>query len=643
MVARCKLFLLLLAGLLSVTAPAQRIIGYRAVLLPDSTQAVYRKYDNGTLVRVANLPTDAQRGRFGGRVLLPYALETQPGVLNWSQFGTNKYFSPGFKFNIDLVGPFTTAERRSFGVNLFSNLVQPEAEKASFPWGDGIRAIFEQNILAGPIAGTNFGEKSLAEVEAELWNNCPALGYGNDNANQYVYFNFEVGVFWKKGSYLNNGTWEAKKNTSILCESDGQVRTLEQLDQQGRWDAEERVRIQHRYALIDAITRRKSKPGIKISWATGLYSQLYPNLDVVNSHGLPFEGNCDVSHIGGDNQGNITLNGRQYTLTGNIHGREDFQMGYNYLYNFDISRADYNDIWRDHKPGTQNYPYLWSKMRTIHIVAFEKAYWQLIRGTMQARFGRTWPIMRLSAPVYEGDGGIVDNNYANIEATRIPFAAMQRPTPPYIDQPKILQPPYLWYSRYVTWRFMEGDQGPGSGFYLFPINPGEILGDLSQYPDFKTVLHCYTALFQARHDMQPYETLIPGSNQIEDPLVQLRQTGAYASYTGTEAFAYHGGVTDTERPAYSIRWKLQADGSYRVLVLGGMNQDWTAERVDNIQAPNGALNGATFAIKLRGPAAHVYEFIVGAGEINQTYTAQFMAQTLWEKAGYAGRVGSATN
>jgi len=644
MAAQSKSFLSFLLALLLGAAPAlvaQNILGYRAARLPDSTVAVYRVYDNGTQVRVARLPSDASRGRFAGRALLPYALETTPGQLNLNQFGLNKYFSPNYRFSVDLPGPFTVAQRRAQGVTLFSNLTQPESEKTTFPYGDGIRAVFEQNVLQGVLVGTGFAESDLATVESILQTTCPQVGAGNEVGNKYIYFNFEIGVFWKKESYLNKGTWEAKKLTSIVCESDGVTRTLEQLDASGLWPAEERVRIQNRYGLVNAITRQKSVAGTMISWATGLYGQLYPNLAVATQTSIPFEGTCDVSHIGGNAQGQITLNGRSYTLTGNMYEHEDFQMAYNYLYNFDITRADYNDIWVNKLPGTQNYPYLWGKIAPMHIVAFEKGYWQLLRYRMNARFSRYWPTMRLMAPVYEANAaGIVDGQYQNPEAARIPFAAMQETGG--ADQPKILQPPYLWYSRYITHRFLEGDGGAGSGFYMFPINPSQIWGDLSQWANFKTVLHCYTALYQARNDMQPYERFFAGSTLVEDPQVYNPVTTAYDTYNGTQAFAYDGGVTGTRRPAYSIRYKVQADGSYRVLVLGGMVQNWTDERTDIISVV-GNLNNAKFSIKLRGPAAHVYEFVVPAGESNQTYTANFSAQTQWEKPGYGGRVGAATN
>ena len=55
--------------------------------------------------------------------------------------------------------------------------------------------------------------------------------------------------------------------------------------------------------------------------------------------------------------------------------------------------------------------------------------------------------------------------------------------------------------------------------------------------------------------------------------------------------------------------------------------------------PGGLLNGNQFRIKLRGPAAQVFEFVVSNQDTDQIYEATPTPQFGFEQAGYAGRVG----
>ena len=87
-----------------------------------------------------------------------------------------------------------------------------------------------------------------------------------------------------------------------------------------------------------------------------------------------------------------------------------------------------------------------------------------------------------------------------------------------------------------------------------------------------------------------------------------------------------------------LRYKKTETG-WRVVILGGMNQGWTAERTDVVRVPGSGLNGNSFRVKLRGPSAQVYVFDVKASDKNQYYDAVPMANPSWEKPGYAGRVG----
>ncbi len=66
-------------------------------------------------------------------------------------------------------------------------------------------------------------------------------------------------------------------------------------------------------------------------------------------------------------------------------------------------------------------------------------------------------------------------------------------------------------------------------------------------------------------------------------------------------------------------------------------QNWTDERMDLVRVPGG-LNGNQFRIKLRGPSAQVYEFLVKSSDSNQVYEALPAATPAWEKSGYIGQL-----
>ena len=638
--------LLLLNGLVGpVSSQAQT--RYKATMASDGvTQIVRKESVPGTGVFdvvVSRLPSDAVRAKIGGRTLLPYAPEAVQ-TFNPSQFGSGKYYSPSFGFSVDFnPGSLTPAQRKLQGVNLFNFWSVSLAEKQALAYGDGMLYLTE-NGLHGPLEGAGYYESSLAQYEAYIRNTMPACGYGDDAGAKLLVFNIEQSNGWGRGNYGANShwpSWASSKDKVVTCESDGVVRTLEQIDNLNLWDVETQVRRANRLIIAFKVARDKGKPGLKIIYGASMYQGL-PRLDFQNNGGIFQPGNANVTFINsGAGSGNITLNGRSYTgVSGSHWSQEDAMNGYYYLFNFDISRADYNDIWVNKLAGTQNYPYIWSKIKLRHIVADEKGFLQLNRARMMSNQGSKRGILRMQEPIYEADAaGVVDGTFP-AEIHRIPFVELQPNVTGNSEAPKIQQPPYLNYSRYCVTRFMAGND-PGWGYYMFPADAAKVRIDLSATPYFNHHLHNYTALYQARADMQPYETFYTGSTLVEDPEVQLNQTGSFSAYDGTAAYNYSDGTLGTQKPAYMLRYKATSTG-WRVVILGGMNQDWTAERTDIVRVP-GALNNNQFRIKLRGPAAQVYEFSVKNTDTGQTYDALPVATPSWEKPGYAGRVGAATS
>ncbi|UHG93429.1 hypothetical protein [Spirosoma oryzicola] len=640
-----KKLTLLWCLLATLVSQAQTITGHRASTLVDGTQLVYRLYSDGSKVLVDHLPPDAVRSRSAGRTLIPYAPEGR-GEFNPAQFGTGKYYSPTFRFSVDFAGLATKQQRLDYGINTFNDYAVEASTRSQYSPGEGQAYITESGIHH-TLEGAAFYENDLQTYYNMIWSRCPSYGYGDLAFMKYLALNIETSSDWGFGIYGTGQywpSWESSKNHLVKCETDGVTRTVEQIRNMGDswWQNETQIRRTNRYRLCMLVVKEKAHPDCKITFGASPY-QGRPRMDFKNGNGIFAEGRCDVSHIGGDSQGNITLNNpdggqRTYKLTGSHYDVEDFLMGYYYLFNFDIGGQDYQDIWVNKKAGTQSLPYLWSKMKTVHIVADEKGYIQLNRKKMMDRQGKYRPFWRMMEPMYEGDGGFVDGAYP-ATAQRMPFDYIQNPGG--YETPKVWQPPYMTYSRYAVTRFFAGNEQDW-GFYVFPTSPQFVRGDFKSMPLYNHELHTYTAIFQARADMQPLERFYTGSTLIENPEVQVGGSGGFSAYDGTDAYNYSDGTYGVQKPAYLLRYKATATG-WQVYILGGMNQGWTDERTDIVRVPGGLLNNNQFKVKLRGPGAQVYEFTVNSSDTNQTYEALPAAQTLWEKAGYSGRIGSAQN
>ncbi|WP_298607985.1 hypothetical protein, partial [uncultured Spirosoma sp.] len=621
---------------------------YRTSVL-NGQSIVLACYSDGSTQRLSELPAGVTVSRKGGLIRLPYTPEAK-GVYTPEQFGQDKYYSPTFRFCLDWnPGGKSVAERKRLGINCFNHWTLSDQDKAALPFGDGILYLTESG-LHGDYEGALYYEKTLKEYEARIWSTMPSCGYGADAGVKLLIFNIEQSNGWSQGNYGANShwpSWESSKSHVIVLESQTGSMTLEQLAATpGLMAQEEAVRRANRRIIMHKVAKAKGRPGLLTSDGSSMYQSL-PRVDFAdNSHGIFLDGFADVSKIGGSN-GTITFTGSDYSRTytgvsGSHWAQQDVMDGYYYLFDKDLEKADYQAIFQNKISETQNYPYLWGKIRPRHIVADEKGYIQLNRKRMQNRLGKLQPFLRQVEPQYEGDGiglyvnGVYNNEYVN---SRIPFADLQPTVTGNGEAPKVWQEPGMQYSRYIVTRFFAGNEADW-GFYLFP--PGDVSkvkDPLSATPVFNHHLHGITALFHARADLQPFERWFEGSTLVEDPEVQIGGNGSFLAYDGTTAYNYSDGKVGVQKPAFMLRWKEEGT-KWRVLIMGGMNQGHTDERTDVIRVPGGLLNGNKFSVKLIGPYAHVFEVVVQKADIGQTYEVLPIVNTDWLRPGYAARTAA---
>ncbi|QJW90140.1 hypothetical protein HNV11_12505 [Spirosoma taeanense] len=584
-----------------------------------------------------------------------YRLEAKR-VLDADQFGRNKYYSPNYRFSVDFNPMQSVAERRAQGVNLFSTWAHTEAEYNNLPFGDGFVYATEYG-LHGPLEGAGYFERSLAAVEAHY----QSLQSISGAQKGYWVANIENSNEWMPGSYdapmpgypyggYGRGKfpepWSSARKKTITLESTGEPNvTLETLAARGfaAWNREMITRRTNRIVLMLEIARRRSPAGAWIAYGASMY-QGEPKLSNAYSTSVFQDGYADVSHIGGDADGNITLNGRRYQIKGDIYSHETFHLDYYYQFNFRMDKEEYTDIWINRNPTKQNYPAIWAAIKPRHVVADQKGHWQANRYRMKNRPGQSVRgTVCMRELQYEADkAGYVEGvPYPNDLIARVPPTMntgcldFLNGGDPCDDQPKIWIPPYEMYSYYAVHRFLEGGT-PGAGFHIFHA-PARF--DPNREAGYNHEYHAVTALFQARNELQPYEKFFDSSTLVEDPEIQIGGRGAWSAYDGIQAYNYDGkGKYGPQKPAYSLRFQPTATG-YQVLILGGMNQGWTDERTDNVryQFP-GMAEPVVFSVRLRGPAAQFFEFNVNKTDAGQIYTALPPAISASEKAGYAGRI-----
>lgn len=628
----------ILLGLLFLLAsfPLQAQTVYKRLILASGDTITYRVGANGIFDQVQYVPKDGVRSRLGIRLLNSYTPEAKRSFAP-QQFGSGKYYDTTYRFSMDFNPTLLSLNQlKLYGVNMFSRFIGTETEYGNLPPPQK-RYYQTENELHGPYEGAGYYESSLATLESWYYNHIPS------NVGHLI-FNIETSNEWTKWRYDEGSgqhgydSWNTAKSRTIVSERTGETMTLEQLWNSGQWDAEQTVRRANRNALAMSIGRSRNH---WVSHGTAMY-QGEPKAGALSSTDVFMGGTADVSHIGGDGGGNITLNGHAYTgLNKNVYAYENAQLDYFYFFFFDIARGDYNDIWVNKLPSTQNYPYVWSKIKPEHIVAKEKGHYEALLYRMQNSSGQSVRgVVRMQELIYEANAaGMVDNTYVPAnnggEIFRIPFTELQNTinVGDFHETPKVWLPPYLLYSTYVVSRFISGHT-PGSGFHLWN-DPGHVRYGGTTSNDYNQEFHSAGSLLQARADLQPYETFYPGSTLVLNPEVQLNQTGSWSSYTGVDAYALGAdGSRGTQKPAYLLRYKATTSG-WQVVIVGGMNQDWSTSRTDLIRVPS-ALGGNQFRVKLTGPSAHVFEFSVSSSDSGQTYDATNIISS--SKAGYAGRI-----
>ncbi|GAB2538434.1 hypothetical protein [Spirosoma aerophilum] len=583
------------------------------------------------------LPAGKPGSRSGVQLLNAYRPEPA-GQFHPEQFG-EKIYSDNFKFSVDFAGERGIAARRAVGENLFQLSSLNEAQKQELAFGDGFLYMTESGIH-GELEGAGYFESSLQEYYTYIYNRIPALGgNGPDNSVGIGAFDIETSNYWSKSSYTGTRffpAWESRKKKRIICEFDGKTRSLEELDAQGLMEREQNVRRGNRVALLFALVRERARPGVKLSYGPSMY-QGQPNLDALTNMTPFLESFPDVRYIGGKPDGTITLrrpNGgtATYVLKGSQYENEDIMMGYYYLFHFDISGADFREIWMKN-PTKKTYSDLWTAIKPWDIVADEKGFLQMNRDFMVRKYGKPHPIIRMWEPVYEDNtAGVVDGVFGNTTAARVPFPHLktERIAKENGDVPKVWQAPYLAYSRYMVTRFFAGDE-PGWGVHIFPSGSSVRLSGVDSYQHF---LHPYTSVYQARADMQPLESWFAGSTLIEDPEVKMNGSTQWVAYTGAQAHGYHSGKMDPPKPAAMLRWKANETGGHTVYILIGIKQGFGESSTHLIRVPNGGLNGTVFKTTIYGPSAHLFRFDIPASERGQIY----MASSVNPPAGYAGLV-----
>ncbi|UFH52267.1 hypothetical protein [Spirosoma sp. KNUC1025] len=386
----------ILWALLSVWPAIAQPTRYKLTQSQNSTQIISKESTPGSNKFdqvVSTLPAEIAQGRKGGRLLMPYAPEPK-GQINMTQFGTGKYYSPNFHFCMDMLGNKSVNERKAVGINSFTTWsVKPE-HKSQLVYGEEMHYATE-NFL-GSLRNANFYINTLQEFFDKAWPLVPALGYGDMANTKYLVYDIESSLWlnagnaeegplpgWRDAGYFSkqgnsNGNWHDVKKKTIQLEGSKGTITLEQLAARGQdgWMSELYTRRANRLALLLEIARLKGKPGTKVAEGSSM-AQGEPRVDFEKGTGLFFEGNCNAANVGGDSQGNLTFNkpgGGKVTirLNGSFYDHEDFNQAYWYRFDPDFDPWDKEAIFDQHKAGTQTYPYLWSKIKPIHIVGLEK-------------------------------------------------------------------------------------------------------------------------------------------------------------------------------------------------------------------------------------------------------------------------------
>ena len=635
---------------------------YETALRADDT-VVTRKESipgSGTHdVEVPGLPSDAVPARVAGRRLIPTLLDAK-GQIDLTKYYDSGYFDPNFKFCVEFRGDESVDNRRRASQTAFTHWTVKPEHKAQLQAGEGVFYCTE-NVLGDLRFGHNYQFCSLQEFITAAWPTVPALGKaGWENFSLYIW-NIEGSNYLNPGNvgqtipgwpdaggYNKDGNpeWSTVKDKLIQLENSNERITLEQHALRGKdnWLAEQDVRRSNRLFALIRIAQAKAAVGVAVSGGVAMYTAL-PNAGRKNDSDLWLNGSCKVQYCGGDVDGNITftlpeaLNGSTswtIKMAGTPYDAEDVMDLYFYMQFPQISEAERSKIFDQKLPGTQSCEYAWS-VDVDNYVALEKALvqhnWQ--RQGVRLLSHQRKAMIRQFEMILESD------------AYHLPYPEVQPVGQGEV--PRLWIPPVKAYSIYGAFRFLMGAT-PNCKAYHFNENQASYLRDPFTDPDaafrrfYNFPLHPYTALFQARRDMQWLERWYDGTYLIENPEVKFNQTGDWVNPSGIDCWDTY---PYPKKNCYTMRFKsIQPPGEiayYDVVILAGSGQGWNEESTDLVRYPGTGINDAVFRIKLRGPAPHILRFNVPASDSNQTYEAIYTAVPQFEKAGYAGLVVTPTN
>lgn len=586
------------------------------------------------------LPAGATRVNLATRRAVSYARSTDKRTLNLTQFigsqiNSKCVFNAGVRLD-----SISLDDWRKMGVNRIGQYACNQDDDGQAPLNiigarfDDVPAgekffMHDEAALHGPYEGHRFWMAPLSEIEARYDSVIPALG-----ANVYWCANVEISSYWTRAMYFEPntgkallpwyGTWDDHKNESIVCEIDGQTRTLEQLDSQGLFVREQNLRRANRVQLMMRVARNK---GLKVAYGASMAQGLSYIGHGQEAPRFNDDATPDVRFAGGDAAGNITLNGRQYKLTGSFYELEDWHCLYHYFAHADQRYAADPvtgfQIGSDAYHALTNYEDLWKQIWTYHPFGQSAALWAANRGKMR-QINHVVPQVRLYELFYEFDD------------TRIPRGfGISVP-----ELPKIDLPPYELHGIVAEHSLLDGDWGGGSTLFHAEGTPSQgIIYNLAQKEKWRLSMNTIEAIYQGIRDIEPViNWMADGATVLVETGVEVKLQGAstYKQIDFSAAFNYRGGGGyNAPQPLYITRYKQTSLGT-EIRFGAAMEQRWDDQRTDTIRIP-GIGNGNVIEVTLKGRSFHIFEVLFPTGVSNQTFIAKSVVDA-WSKPGYAGRL-----
>ncbi len=565
---------------------------------------------NGT--PVSDLPPGAVPAFLCSRRGIAYGPEANKRELSLAQFGSSR--TPSLhQLSIDFRPvSISRAEWISRGIGMMSKWCSADTGETfgTIPAGTGKLDYATESGLHGSLEGHGYWVATLAEIEQQYMNSIPAHG-----PDVHWCANIETSNLWDR-QYYGQGrypSWDSVKNTSILCERDGQTRTLDQLDAQGIMVAEANVRRANRVMLMLKIAKRN---GALVAYGASMF-QGEPDRSfnpLTGSSRFLDGASADVSNIGGIN-GTITLNNRTYTgMTGSFYSEETFHLDYHYYSFWEYTGSQNYD-------SIPDYLTLWPNVYVRHPMAREVGHFLANQNRMRAvHDGGTIPTLRMHQPFFE-------NSRREPDAMGNTFNGGERS--------RTWIPPFMAYIQKLTAHFIDGERA-GSGYHVFNntgVHPPGIVYDLATNSDYGRHLHTIDALLLAVRDIESMLGNLAGSTLVTEPEVKLNGAGVFAAYNAVDAYNRDGGTNGPMKPCFLIRHKQTSEGLW-FGVFGAMDQDWNTTRTDEFRIP-GMGDGNTISVTYKGRAPVLFEGVFKTGTTNTVHTYQSIVSA-WEKPGYAG-------